>query len=128
MTDAEAARPSATESVGDVFGDQHRAGIAFGGTEDEIAQKTADVGAGISGRFDSDRAGLSMRTLSSRAEREQALDVYTRILHKPLFPQKAFEREKTRLLGALLGSRGRRRKRVPRLSCIERRFYSARAK
>ena len=74
---------------------------AEGMTEDEIAQKTADVGAGISGRFDSDRAGLSMRTLSSRAEREQALDVYTRILHKPLFPQKAFEREKTRLLGAL---------------------------
>lgn len=74
---------------------------AEGMTEDEIAQKTADVGAGISGRFDSDRAGLSMRTLSSRAEREQALDVFTRILHKPLFPQAAFEREKTRLLGAL---------------------------
>ena len=74
---------------------------AEGMTEDEIASKTADVGAGISGRFDSDRAGLSLRTLSSRAEREQALEVYTRILHKPLFPQPAFEREKTRLIGAL---------------------------
>jgi zinc protease len=74
---------------------------AEGMTEDEIAQKTADVGAGISGRFDSDRAGLSMRTLSSRVEREQALDVFTRMLHKPLFPQEAFDREKTRLLGAL---------------------------
>lgn len=74
---------------------------AEGMNEDEIASKTADVGAGISGRFDSDRAGLSMRTLSSRAELEQALDVYTRILHKPLFPQQAFDREKTRLIGAL---------------------------
>ncbi len=74
---------------------------AEGMTEDEIASKTADVGAGISGRLDSDRAGLSMRTLSSRAEREQALEVYTRILHKPLFPQQAFDREKTRLIGAL---------------------------
>ena len=74
---------------------------AEGLTEDDIARKTADIGAGISGRFDSDRAGLAMRTLSSRAELDQALDVYTRILHKPLFPQPAFEREKTRLLGAL---------------------------
>ena len=74
---------------------------AEGMTEDEIASKTADVGAAIAGRFDSDRAGLSLRTLSSRTEREQALEVYTRILHKPLFPQPAFEREKTRLLDAL---------------------------
>lgn len=74
---------------------------AEGMNEDEIASKIADVGARISGRFDSDRAGLGMRTLSSRAEREQALEVYTRILHKPLFPQQAFDREKTRLLGAL---------------------------
>lgn len=74
---------------------------AEGMTEDEIASKTADVGAGISGRLDSDRAGLSMRTLSSRVELEQALDVFTRILHKPLFPQQALDREKTRLIGAL---------------------------
>ena len=67
---------------------------AEGMTEDEIASKTADMGAGISGRFDSDRAGLIMRTLSSRVEREQALEVFTRILHKPLFPQPAFDREK----------------------------------
>ncbi len=74
---------------------------AEGMSEDEIASKTADVGAAISGRFDSDRAGLSLRTLSSRAEREQALQVYTRILHQPLFPQPALAREKTRLIGSL---------------------------
>ena len=70
-------------------------------TEDEIASKTADVGAGISGRFDSDRAGLGMRTLSSRAEREQALEVFTRMLQKPLFPANVLAREKTRLIGSL---------------------------
>jgi zinc protease len=74
---------------------------AEGMDEDEIARRTADIGAGISGRFDSDRAGLSMRTLSSRAEREQAIEVFTRILHKPVFPAGAFEREKTRLISAI---------------------------
>ena len=72
-----------------------------GMTEDDIAGKTADVGAGISGRFDSDRAGLGMRTLSSRAEREQALEVFTRMLQKPLFPADVLTREKTRLIGSL---------------------------
>ena len=74
---------------------------ADGMDQDEIARRTADIGAGISGRFDSDRAGLSMRTLSSRSEREQALDVFTRILHKPTFPAEALSREKTRLVGAI---------------------------
>ncbi|HTD91603.1 MAG TPA: pitrilysin family protein [Burkholderiales bacterium] len=74
---------------------------AEGMTEDEIARKTADIGAGVSGRFDSDRAGLSMRTLSSSTEREQALEVFTRILHKPVFPAEVLAREKTRLIGAL---------------------------
>jgi zinc protease len=74
---------------------------AEGMDEDEIARKTADIGAGVSGRFDSDRAGLYVRTLSSRAEREQAIDVFTRILHKPVFPAGAFEREKTRLISSI---------------------------
>ncbi len=74
---------------------------AEGMDEDEIARKTADIGAGVSGRFDSDRAGLYVRTLSSRAEREQAMEVFTRILHKPVFPAGAFDREKTRLISAI---------------------------
>ena len=74
---------------------------AEGMDEDDIARKTADIGASVAGRFDSDRAGLSMRTLSSRAEREQAIDVFTRILHQPVFPAGAFAREKTRLIGAI---------------------------
>jgi len=74
---------------------------AEGMDEEEIARRTADIGAGISGRFDSDRAGLYVRTLSSRAEREQALEVFTRILHKPLFPASVLERERTRLISAI---------------------------
>ncbi len=74
---------------------------AEGMDEDDIARRTADIGAGISGRFDTDRAGLSMRTLSSSAEREQALEVFTRILHKPLFPAEALARERTRLIGSI---------------------------
>ena len=74
---------------------------AEGMDEDAIARRTADIGAGISGRFDSDRAGLYVRTLSSRAQRDEAMEVFTRILQKPVFPTGAFEREKTRLIGAI---------------------------
>jgi zinc protease len=74
---------------------------AEGMDQDEIARRTADIGAGISGRFDSDRAGLSMRTLSSRSEREQALEVFTRILHKPTFPAATLNRERTRRIGSI---------------------------
>jgi zinc protease len=74
---------------------------AEGMDEDDIARRTADIGTSVSGRFDNDRAGLSMRTLSSRAEREQALEVFTRILHQPVFPAGAFLREKMRLISAI---------------------------
>jgi zinc protease len=74
---------------------------AQGMDEDAIARRTADVGASIGGRFDNDRAGLAMRTLSARAEREQAFEVFLRVLHQPLFPEDVLEREKRRLLSAL---------------------------
>jgi zinc protease len=74
---------------------------AEGMDEDDIARRTVDIGASVGGRFDSDRAGMSMRTLSSKAEREQALQVFTQVLHKPLFPEAVLEREKKRLTGSL---------------------------
>lgn len=74
---------------------------AEGMDEDEIARRLADVGAQLSGSFDSDRAGLALRTLSSREERTQALDVFARILQRPTFPAKVLEREKVRLVAAL---------------------------
>ena len=74
---------------------------AAGLTEDDIAQRMADVGAQYGGRFDTDRAGLALRTLSSSRERREALDIMARLLAGPVFPQPVLEREKVRLIGAL---------------------------
>ena len=57
--------------------------------------------AAFGGRFDADRAGLSLRTLSSAEERDQALDVLARILQQPTFPQAVLEREKVRVMAGL---------------------------
>jgi len=69
--------------------------------EDEIARRLDDVGAQLIGRFDFDRGGLSLRTLTSDRERRQALDVFARLLRAPSFPAEVLEREKVRLTGAL---------------------------
>jgi zinc protease len=74
---------------------------AAGLDEDEIARRMADVGAQLSGRFDGDRAGVGVRTLSSAKERKQALDLLVAVLSQPEFPAKVLEREKVRLIGAL---------------------------
>src|SRR5215210_7189416 len=56
---------------------------AAGLDEDEIARRMADVGAQLSGRFDGDRAGVGVRTLSSAKERKQALDLLVAVLSQP---------------------------------------------
>jgi zinc protease len=72
-----------------------------GMSEDDIARRMADVGAQLGGRFDTDRAGLVLRTLSNAKERNQALDVMARILRGPIFPKDVLEREIVRTIGAL---------------------------
>jgi len=74
---------------------------AEGMSEDDIARKLADIGAQMMGSFDADRSGFSLRTLSSKAERDEALNVMARILQRPLFPETVLAREKTRLISAL---------------------------
>lgn len=74
---------------------------ADGMDENEIAQRVADVGAQLGSSSETDRAGLSLRTLSSERERREALDVFARILRNPTFSQALLEREKVRLVGAL---------------------------
>ena len=69
--------------------------------EEQISERFADVGAQTSGRFDADRAGLTLRTLSGTAERVQALDLMARILQQPTFPQSILDREKARVLAGL---------------------------
>lgn len=73
-----------------------------GGLSDvAIARKLADVGAVLGGTFDRDRAGVSLRTLSSQRERDAALDVLFTVLHKPEFPASALERERERMISGL---------------------------
>ena len=81
---------------------QHMRRMGAGGlSEDAISERIADVGAQLGGRFDSDRAGSSLRTLSSPQERDQALDVLVRVLQRPEFPEQALERERARMIASL---------------------------
>ena len=69
--------------------------------EDEISERLASIGADLSARFDTDRAGYGLRTLSSARERDEALGLLASVLQKPTFPQKTFEREQQRALAGL---------------------------
>jgi len=74
---------------------------AGGLNEDEISKRMADVGAVLGGSLDDDRAGVSLRTLSSEREREQALGVMARVIQQPEFPEAVLQREKNRIIAAL---------------------------
>jgi zinc protease len=74
---------------------------AAGMSESEIARGFADVGAQFSPRFDRDRAGFTLRTLSAEKERGAALDLFAAVLQKPEFPSAVVEREKARVLAAI---------------------------
>jgi zinc protease len=74
---------------------------AGGLSDTTIAHRLADVGAVLSGKFDRDRAGVTLRTLSSAAEKEQALEMLVRVLQQPEFPAAVLKREKQRLIAAI---------------------------
>ena len=74
---------------------------AGGLSENEISRRIADTGAVLGNRFDSDRGGMSLRTLTSKAELQQALDVFARVLQQPEFPAAVLEREKARVIDAI---------------------------
>lgn len=74
---------------------------AGGLDENRISQRMADVGASLGGSFDPDRAGVSLRTLSSEREREQALDVLARVVQQPEFPEQVLQREKNRSIAGI---------------------------
>lgn len=74
---------------------------AAGMSDERIANKMADVGAILGGDFDADRAGFKLRTLSSEREKAQALEVFTKILQQPDFPQDVLAREKARIISGL---------------------------
>ena len=74
---------------------------AGGLSEDKISKLLADVGAQLSARFDRDRAGVSLRTLSNKNERNQALDVFSKVIQQPEFPEDTIKREIARVISGL---------------------------
>jgi zinc protease len=74
---------------------------AGGLDEETLAERLTDLGAQMSGVSDNDRAGLSLRTLSSAREREGALELLRTVLTRPEFPATVLEREKARAISGL---------------------------
>jgi zinc protease len=74
---------------------------AAGMSDEVIANKMADIGAILGGDFDADRAVFKLRTLSSAREQTQALNVFTKVLQKPDFPEAVLTREKARIISGL---------------------------
>ena len=70
-------------------------------TEQQIADRLADAGAQRSSSADVDRGGVSLRTLSSRTEREAALTTLAGILAAPALAEEVLAREKARRIAAI---------------------------
>ena len=69
--------------------------------ETAIAEQLADLGASLGGGADTDRASISLRTLSPRDKRDPALDILKTVVQAPLFDAAIFEREKARTIAGL---------------------------
>ena len=70
-------------------------------SEASISDAIADVAAQRGGGVSADRGGMSIRTLSSPAEREQSVRLLARLLANPSFPQDLFERDKARTVASV---------------------------
>ncbi len=73
------------------------------GTRDEtaIAEQLADLGAQLGGSADTDRASVTLRTLTAKDKLDPALAVLRDVLRKPHFDAAIFEREKARTIAGL---------------------------
>jgi zinc protease len=69
--------------------------------EEQIAGRLVDTGARMGGGADTDKASMSVRTLSSKTEREAALDLMRTVLSAPMFPQSVLERERGRTIASI---------------------------
>ncbi|MDO8347109.1 MAG: pitrilysin family protein [Rugosibacter sp.] len=74
---------------------------AAGLDEEQIAGRLVDSGAQLGGSVDSDRASVTLRTLTSQPERDAALDLLVAVVSAPTFPADILQREKTRSIAAL---------------------------
>lgn len=69
--------------------------------EAQISDAFADTAARRGGGAGSDRAGASLRSLSSPSERDASIRLLARILAQPDFPANFFERDKARTISAI---------------------------
>ena len=67
-------------------------------SEAQILDGFADVAAQRGGTVSMDRAGITLRTLSSNAERDASFDLLARILAQPSFPAQALARDQARII------------------------------
>jgi zinc protease len=73
------------------------------GARDEtaIAEELADIGAQLGGGADTDRASVSLRTLSAPDKQAVGIDILRSVLAQPLFDASILEREKERTIAGL---------------------------
>jgi zinc protease len=69
--------------------------------EEAISARQVDIGAKMGGMAESDRSGITLRTLSYEQEKTAALDLLRLVLAKPNFPQAVIDREKARTISAI---------------------------
>ena len=79
---------------------------AGGLSDNQIASGFADVGAQLGDRFDADRAGLTLRTLSNPDDQLPALALLTKVLSQPTFAANIVDREKARVIATLKEDEG----------------------
>ncbi|HEX2530966.1 MAG TPA: pitrilysin family protein [Burkholderiaceae bacterium] len=70
-------------------------------SEAQISDAFADIAAERGGAAGSDRAGVSLRTLSSETERKTAIRLLARVMAQPSFPADVLARDKARLIAAI---------------------------
>ena len=99
-------------AAGSMFDPADKAGLAAltrgildlgAGERDEtaIAEQLADIGARLGGGADTDRASISLRTLTAADKLPAALAVLTDVLRQPHFDAAILEREKARTIASL---------------------------
>ncbi|HEX5127370.1 MAG TPA: pitrilysin family protein [Rhodocyclaceae bacterium] len=70
-------------------------------SENDIADRMADLGAQFGGGAEMDRASLNLRVLSDHAQRDPALELLRAIIAEPRFPSAVLERERARSIAEL---------------------------
>ncbi|QID18891.1 insulinase family protein [Nitrogeniibacter mangrovi] len=81
------------------------AGMLDAGTaaldENALADRFADLGAQFGANAETDRASVSLRVLSSAAERDAAVDLVASVVGAPVFPEAVLTRERARAIAGL---------------------------